>query len=89
MEDNFNGLCISSGGIKGVIMLGALHHFYINNKLQDIKYYAGTSVGSIIIYLLSVGYSPLEILAFSCDDEITKQLQNINLLNLYLLLKIL
>lgn len=78
----YNGLCLSSGGIKGVLMLGALDYFYHKNKLQNIKYLAGTSVGSIIIFLLSVGYTPLEILAFSCDDEITKQLQNINLLNL-------
>ena len=80
--DNFNSLCISSGGVKGIVMLGALHYFYISGNLKNLKYFAGTSVGSIIVFLLSVGYSPLEILTFSCDDEITKPFQNINLLNI-------
>ena len=29
---DYIGLCLSSGGIKGVIMLGALNYFYTNNK---------------------------------------------------------
>ena len=56
---NFNGLCMSSGGVKGIVMLGALNYYYTANQTNNIKYYAGTSVGSIIVYLFSMGYTPL------------------------------
>jgi len=59
----YDGLTLSGGGSKGIIMLGILH-YHIENKLIDlnkINYYSGTSVGAVINLLLVCGYTPMEI----------------------------
>jgi predicted acylesterase/phospholipase RssA len=56
-------LVFSSGGIKGIAYCGALNKLISLNKLRvdNIKGYAGTSVGSIYAGLLAVGYTPAEL----------------------------
>ena len=56
-------LVVCGGGAKGGYMLGMLHEL----DTQHYVNYVGTSVGSIINLLLSVGYSPQDVL------ESTKQ----------------
>lgn len=53
------GICFSGGGIKGVAHIGALKAFEEENIKFD--YIAGTSSGSIIACLYSVGYNSDEI----------------------------
>lgn len=60
-------LVLSGGGIKGFAFLGALHSLYKKGKLNQIDKYIGTSAGSIICLLLSIGYSPMEIYR-KCND---------------------
>lgn len=55
-------LVISGGGIQGCYGLGALHYLYENKRLAITTQYIGTSIGAILCYLLSIGYSPCEIL---------------------------
>lgn len=63
MNNNYNSLVISGGGLKGLSALGYLqaaineHAF----NLDEIKYYSGTSIGSIICLLLCCGYTPSEL----------------------------
>lgn len=52
----------------GIIILGCLQYLYDNNKLQ-IKYYIASSVGTIICYLLAIGYTPSEILLKVCSKN--------------------
>lgn len=80
-DPEYIGLCISGGGVLGILMSGALNYYFIQGKLDNIKYLAGTSVGSILITLLSMGYTPLDILAITCED-IVKKFNNFNMLNL-------
>lgn len=64
MEDTkfeHDTLVVSSGGIRGVSMLGALHYCHVNYYLKSIKTYVGTSVGALICYFLCIGYTPLEL----------------------------
>jgi len=56
----YKRVVISGGALKGFAILGALHKY--EEKLKNIKYYRGVSVGSIIASLLCIGYTPLEIL---------------------------
>lgn len=59
-----NTLCLGSGGLKGLCLIGAIK-ILINNKyinMNDINLFVGTSVGSLISFLL--------ILDFSCDEII-------------------
>jgi patatin-like phospholipase/acyl hydrolase len=80
-NSKYIGLCISGGGMLGILMSGALNYYFMEGKLETIKYWAGTSVGSILITLLSMGYTPLDILAISCEDIIQK-FNNFNILTL-------
>lgn len=51
-------LVLSSGGVKGLAILGALSQL----DLTNFRFVVGTSVGSIIGLLLIIGYTPYEIL---------------------------
>jgi len=61
----YEQLCISGGGIKGFQILGSLCYIEEHFDISKIKVLIGTSVGAIIIYLISIGYKPLEILTLS------------------------
>lgn len=65
-------IVLSGGGIKGLSTLGALQYLFDNQKLNhnDIKYYVGTSIGSIISLLLLIGYIPIEIVVYLCTNNI-------------------
>lgn len=64
---NMKSLVLSGGGIKGFAFLGSLHNLYKQGKLNNIDKFIGTSVGSVICLLLSIGYSPREIYQ-KCDN---------------------
>ena len=53
------GICFAGGGIKGVAHIGALKAFEEENIKFD--YIAGTSSGSIVACLYSIGYNSNEI----------------------------
>ena len=65
------GICFSGGGIKGVAHIGALKAFEEENIKFD--YIAGTSSGSIVACLYSVGYNSDEIY-----EIFKKYINNIN-----------
>ncbi len=69
-----NILILSGGGFKGISSLGSLHYLYTTNKLNSIKYHVGTSVGSIISYLLIIGYTPEHILTHICLQDLVPDL---------------
>lgn len=56
------GICFSGGGIKAAAHVGAIKAFEENNLKFD--YFAGTSSGSIIATLYSLGYTSDEMLVF-------------------------
>ncbi len=72
----YNTLVLSGGAIRGFSHLGALHYFSTNNLLNDIKTYVGTSVGSMICYLLIIGYKPIEIFNYIHNIDFTKLIPN-------------
>ena len=54
-------LVMSGGGIKGIAMIGALCALNELNVLQNITTFAGTSVGSLLLFLIIIGYFPSEL----------------------------
>lgn len=54
-------LVLSGGATGGISMLGVLSKLYANQYCSNLQKYVGTSIGSIIAYLLSVGISPMEM----------------------------
>lgn len=58
-------VCVMSGvGFKGIVFVGILHE--LNNYLENIKIFIGTSIGAVISLLLIVGYRPIEIFSHFC-----------------------
>jgi predicted acylesterase/phospholipase RssA len=68
----YDSLILSGGGSKGICTLGALQYLQDNKILDinDISYYIGTSVGSIICYLIIIGYTPIEIVVYLCSNNV-------------------
>ena len=72
-------LVLPGGGIKGLTILGALQYCYDNFLLTDIVNYVGTSSGSMICYLLAIGYTPTDIITNICCNQIMEKMQHFDL----------
>ena len=57
----YNSVCLSGGGVQGFQVLGVLSSIS-ENSYFSVNEFIGTSVGSMICYLLSIRYTPMEIL---------------------------
>jgi predicted acylesterase/phospholipase RssA len=77
----YNTLILSGGGIKGFGMLGTLQSLYHNNKLNGIKKIIGTSIGSVIGYLLILGIQPTDIVIQCIQKNYFQKLKKFNLVN--------
>lgn len=81
MKEPFEGLCIGSGGINGLYYLGILDYYHEQNRLCQVKYYSGTSVGSLLCLLLIIGYTPKDILVHVCRDDILSRISSVSFYN--------
>lgn len=84
-ESYIDTIVMSGGGIKGVAHLGVLKALELKGILDNITTFAGTSVGSLIISLFVVGYSPKDLfdIVKSFDLEKMKNLSFSNILTMY------
>jgi len=78
----YNKLILSGGALKGLLTLGSLQYLYDNNKLKSVKKYIGTSVGSMICFLISIGYTPIELIVSICTSQIFDKVRNIDIISL-------
>lgn len=64
MNQEYNTLVLSGGGLKGFLLLGSLQFLFDSKRLdrKKIKKYIGTSIGAIINTLLILDYQPKEII---------------------------
>ena len=73
-------LCIGGGGIKGIAFLGTLKYLedqsYFN--LKNVNKFVGTSVGSILAFFLSIGYTIQELIDFVLKFNFEKFSLDIN-----------
>jgi predicted acylesterase/phospholipase RssA len=83
----YTHLVISGGGLYGVCMLGVLRYLYIENKLKNVKYVAGNSIGSFfaLAYCLNIDIIDLEniIKEIICDENILIDKNNLGNLFIY------
>jgi predicted patatin/cPLA2 family phospholipase len=86
MNKNFDTICLSGGGINGLSFLGIINYLqtikFINLSL--IKNWVGTSVGGLICYLLTIGYSIEELENFILEFNFEKLEPNYNIENILL-----
>ena len=54
-------IVFSGGAEKGISYIGALQFLEEKNIIKDIECYYGTSIGSVISTLISIGYSSFEL----------------------------
>ena len=55
-------LVLSGGGIRGILHLGSLKTLEEKNIFKNIKNFGGSSAGSMISLLLSIGYTYNDIM---------------------------
>ena len=70
MLNKYNAICISSAGVRGYQQLGGLYYLEKHGFFSECIYYSGTSAGSIISMLMSIGYSSIDILKALCERDI-------------------
>ena len=73
---DFEGLVLSGGASKGFAILGAVQYLIDKGKLKNTKSFAGTSIGSVILYLFVIGYSGIEILIYLCSNNVIEKLND-------------
>jgi predicted patatin/cPLA2 family phospholipase len=86
-NDNYDSLVLSGGGIKGFSTLGALQYM-IDNKflnMEKITLLSGTSIGGIIAYFLSIGYTPVELIVYLCSNNVMESLKLNNITEIFLM----
>ncbi len=81
-KEEYDTLVLSGGGIKGFYLLGAIQALLDSEKINQIKTYIGTSIGSIICYLLIIGYTPIEIVISLFKNKWLENASGINVINI-------
>jgi predicted acylesterase/phospholipase RssA len=76
---DYDTLVLPGGGVKGFLLLGGLQSALDLGYLEKINTYIGTSVGSMICYLLAIGYTPIEIVVSFCTNRWLERMQYFNL----------
>lgn len=76
----FDTVVLSGGGLKGLLILGALQ-YCADKRFNKASTYIGTSIGSIIGYLISIGYSPVEIIVYIRTRNCMNKLKDYNLMD--------
>lgn len=81
-EEDYDTMVLSAGGIKGLFLLGGIQAVIDNNLCKKIDKYVGTSVGSILGYLLAIGYTPIEIMVSFYTNHWLEKMQSFNLVSM-------
>jgi predicted patatin/cPLA2 family phospholipase len=79
----YDEIIISSAGIKGIALIGALNEFFKYYSIKQIKYYTGCSAGALICTLLNIGYTIDELneIILKIDFILFQELKIINLID--------
>jgi NTE family protein len=78
-SSEYDTVVLGGGAIKSFSILGAMQYTYDNYLLNNVKTYIGTSGGSMISYLIIIGYKPVEIMTFLCTNQILEKMQSFNM----------
>ena len=75
----YDTLVLSGESSRAFVTLGAIQYAFDNYLLKDLVNYVGTSSGSIICYLLAIGYTPVEIIVYICTNQLMEKMQHFNI----------
>ena len=82
ISGNYDTLVLSGGSIHVLTILGSIQYAIDNYLLSKVNIFVGTSAGAIACYLISIGYTPKEIIACLCSNDEFKHLSNFNITNM-------
>lgn len=74
-HQNYKTIVLSGGSIRGLALLGSLQYLEDNHMLDSIDTFIGTSMGAIISYFISIGYTPTELITDVCQSNWFKDLK--------------
>ncbi len=69
-------IVIAGGSVRGFAMLGAIQYLDELYDLHHVHSFMGTSIGSIISYMLCIGMKPLEIIHSVLRGKILERIQS-------------
>jgi predicted acylesterase/phospholipase RssA len=78
----YQTLVLSGDSTNAVALLGALQRMYEKGVLAHIRTYVATSSGTIISVMLSLGYSPLDIVNYLCVERVYDTMPHFNMANI-------
>jgi NTE family protein len=78
LMNTIQNLVISGGGVKTFAVIGLLQKL----NLDSVTNYAGVSAGSIITYLLSIGYTPYELETVATEIDLSNIMGDLTIDNL-------
>lgn len=80
----YHNLCLGGGGIKLISFIGIIKYLFDNKYLipKSLKNFIGVSAGSIICFLLNIGYTIEEMEDFALNFNFNKLLPETNTENL-------
>lgn len=76
---DYDTIVISGGSSKGILTLGAIQYAYDNFLLNNVTNYVGTSSGSMVCFLLAIGYTPIEIITYICCHQLIEKIMHFNI----------
>jgi predicted acylesterase/phospholipase RssA len=65
----FNTIVLSGAVLGCIAMLGALQYVDEHDLIDDVSVYIGTSSGAICCFLLSLGYTPSQLITEICTKD--------------------
>ena len=82
MPDYYNTLVLSGGSVKCISQLGCIQYCYDNNLIQGVKTFIGASAGALLAYLLSIGYTPTEVMVYICTHDLFPETQYLDIMSM-------
>lgn len=79
MPKRYNNLILSGGGVRGLYYLGFMKYFI--NNLKDFKNLVGTSIGSIFVVSIALGYSSEELYPYIVNIIDYSKIKSMDLFN--------
>lgn len=79
---HYDTIVLSGNSTNAVVTMGGIQVLQDKGQLTRLKYYVGTSSGSILGCLMSVGYTPLEILCYLCVNKPYSKIKGLDISNL-------
>jgi predicted acylesterase/phospholipase RssA len=76
---DYDTLVLPGAAFKGFYIMGAVDCAMDMGYLKNVKTYIGTSSGSILCYLLAIGYTPLEIVLIVYKHKLLERMPYFNL----------